>query len=346
MMETRTKLTHVILLRAFTIILVVVAHSTRGSNAPDPYLYNPIHTPLIEVLLLQYVYSFHMPLFFWISGYVFYFSTVEKRDRVNPILELSKKIKRLIIPLYATAFLVFLPTVLYFGHPDGSFSYMCKKFLLGKDIGHLWFLKSLFYIFVLVIPVCNLTKRMSSFQSIVACFALLVASMSRVLFPHFLRDLFFFLLGYFTRRFVGTSTIGNPLLLFIIFFISHFSLFAATKLDLIPGYFNLSLRYITPILGIYFMYFLTVNLSRLTLRKHIWNTVSLIDSSSYTIYLFHATFIFIVLYIYSFVPSSNVLFRIIPSVLLGIALPIVIHSMLSKTRYISFLFSIPYTPRK
>ncbi len=344
-METGAKLKHVIFLRAFTIILVVLAHSTRGSSAPALYLYNPLHTPFLEVLLLQYVYSFHMPLFFWISGYVFYFSTAEKRDQVNPILELSKKIQRLIIPLYATAFIVFLPTVFFFGHPDGSLSYMCKKFLLGKDIGHLWFLKSLFYIFIIIIPICNYTKKLNLLGSIVFCSGIMALSMSGIIFPRLLRDLLFFLLGYFTRKYVTTLLKGNPLFYFSILFISHFSLFAATKLDLIPGYFNLPLRFITPILGIYFMYFLTVHLSRLTLRKRIWSIVSLIDSSSYTIYLFHATFIYIILYTYSFAPSSNVLFRIIPSVLLGIVMPIVIHSMLSRIRYISFLFSIPYTVR-
>lgn len=345
-METRAKLAHVILLRAFTIILVVLGHSTRGSNAPALYLYNPTYTPFLEVVLLQYIYSFHMPLFFWISGYVFYFSTGEKRDHVSLINEFSKKIQRLIIPLYATAFLVFLPTVFYFGHPDGSLLYMCKKFLLGKDIGHLWFLKSLFYIFVVVIPVCNLTKKMGAFQSIAACFALLVTSMSGIIFPRFLRDLLFFLIGYFTRKFVGTPSKVNPLFLFIILFVSHFSLFTATQLNLIPGYFNLYLRYLTPLLGIYLMYYLTISLSKLTFRRHIWDFISLIDSRSYTIYLFHATFIYIVLYIHSSFPTSNVLFRLIPSVLLGIALPLMIHSIISRIRYVSFLFSIPYSVRK
>lgn len=345
-MENKTRLTHVILLRTFTIILVVLGHAMRNINAPDLYLYNPIHTPLLEVLVLQYVYSFHMPLFFWISGYVFYFSTVEKRDQVNPILELSKKIKRLIIPLYATAFLVFLPTIFLFGHPDGSLSYMCKKFLLGKDIGHLWFLKSLFYIFVVVIPICNYTRKLNLFLSIVFCSGIMALSMSGIIFPRLLRDLLFFLLGYFTRRFVGTSTIRNPLLLFIILFVSHFSFFVAAQLALIPTYLSRCLWYITPMMGIYFMYFLTVYLSNHRFPGPIWNSISLIDNSSYTIYLFHATFIYIVLYLYSFTPSSNVLFRLIPSVLLGILMPIVIHSILSRIRYISFLFSIPYSAKK
>jgi fucose 4-O-acetylase-like acetyltransferase len=345
-METRAKLTHVVLLRAFTIILVVLVYSTRGSNAPALYLYNPIHTPFLEVLLLQYVYSFHMPLFFWIYGYVFNFSTEEKRHQANPILELSKKIQRLIIPLYATAFFVFLPTIFFFGHPDGSLLYMCKKFLLGKDIGHLWFLKSLFYFLIVVIPICDRIKRLSFFQSIAICFAVLGINMSGMIFPSFFRDLLFFLLGYFTRKYVKRFMRENPLFPFSILFVSHLLLFSASKLDLIPSYFSPFLRYITPILGIYFMYFLTVYFSRLTLRKRIWNLISLIDSSSYTIYLFHATFIYIMFYIYSFAPSSNVLFRIIPSILLGISVPLMTHRILSRTRYLSFLFSIPFYSRK
>jgi peptidoglycan/LPS O-acetylase OafA/YrhL len=173
-----------------------------------------------------------------------------------------------------------------------------------------------------------------------------VTSMSGIIFPRFLRDLLFFLLGYFTRKYVGTLTKGNLLFLFIVLFVSHFSLFTATQLSFIPTYFNRYSWYLTPILGIYFMYYLTVHLSSFTLQKCIWNFVSLIDSSSYTIYLFHSSFIYIVLFIYSFAPSSNVFLRILPAFLLGIIVPVILHFLISRVKYVSFLFSIPYSTKR
>lgn len=341
-MENKKKLNHIVLLRAFTITLVVLGHATRSSDSPAMYLYNPTYTPFFEVVLLKYIYSFHMPLFFWISGYIFYYSIAEKTS-FRPIWELLKKIKRLIIPLYATAFLVLLPTIFFFGHPDGSLLHMCKKFILGKDIVHLWFLKSLFYIFIVVIPTCSILKKMTPLQSIFICLVLLFLSASGIIFPRFLRDLLFFLLGYFTCKYSTTFLKPNPFYPFVFLFLSHLSLFIATQLNFIPTNYKIYLWYLTPILGIYFMYYLTDYLSKKAFLMSFWNPVSMLDRTSYSIYLFHPTLIYIVLFMFSFVPSSYAFLRIIVSFLLGLTVPIGIYRLFSHIRLGSSLFSIPYS---
>ena len=337
------RIKHIILLRALTILLVVLGHSTRSTDSPAQYLYNPINTPFFEILLLKYIYSFHMPLFFWISGYILYFSISEKKDHISPVLELWKKIKRLIIPLYATSFFVLLPTIFLFGQPDGSLIHMCKKFIIGKDIAHLWFLKSLFYIFIVVIPVSTLLKKASYLQGIFICVSIMFLSFSKLIFPRFLRDLMFFLCGYYTRKFSRTFLKQNTLVLFFIFSITHTALFIFTQQCLIlKNPVIIISKYFTPLSGIYFMYYISIYFSKLSVRYRFWHLVTLVDKRSYTIYLFHSTLIFAVFYTISFFPKANALSRIIFSTLLGIIIPILLHHFISKIKYVSFLFSIPY----
>ena len=113
-------------MRVIAIVLVVLGHATRDINVPNLHMYGPTFTPYFEVALRKYIYSFHMPLFFWITGYVFFYSTFEHQNKINRIDELIKKAKRLLIPLYAASFLVYLPVILCFGHPNGSITYMHK----------------------------------------------------------------------------------------------------------------------------------------------------------------------------------------------------------------------------
>ena len=63
-MENKEKINHIVLLRTLTITLVVLGPATRSSDSPAMYMYNPTNTPFVEVVLLKYIYSFHMPLFF------------------------------------------------------------------------------------------------------------------------------------------------------------------------------------------------------------------------------------------------------------------------------------------
>ena len=87
-----------------------------------------------------------MPLFFSLSGYLF------AGQKNLPFIEfLSKKTKRLLIPFFTAGLCYMLPIKLILGYPPYQGKRLVtviKLFLLGNDTGHLWFLPTLFIIFL------------------------------------------------------------------------------------------------------------------------------------------------------------------------------------------------------
>lgn len=84
-------------LKCLTMLLVVVGHASQGST-PDTYRY--------------YIYSFHMPLFFIISGMTFYLQC-EKKSFTFPQL-VKNKAKGLVLPYFILSFLTIPVWILNF----------------------------------------------------------------------------------------------------------------------------------------------------------------------------------------------------------------------------------------
>lgn len=134
-------------LQSFGIILVVIGHSFYGS----------------QNMLYTWIYSFHMPLFMWISGYLLYDSMKYKGYTVNTLtiyqknLFIIKKAKRLLIPYICISTFAFFPKAFLssFAHRpiDLSLSSYIHMLLYPWDnvIIFFWFLPTLFIIFAIVI---------------------------------------------------------------------------------------------------------------------------------------------------------------------------------------------------
>lgn len=124
--------------KAICIILVVIGH------------YIPDNSPTWYVLLNRAIYSFHMPLFMFASGYI-YIAT--KKD-VNYSTFLLKKVKRLMLPYLITSVIIISIKLLTQGNmsvdnPATSFSFI--RMLYYPEAGYfLWFIWALWWIFVLV----------------------------------------------------------------------------------------------------------------------------------------------------------------------------------------------------
>lgn len=88
-----------------------------------------------------WVYEFHMPLFFVLSGAVFGLKPVKSFDAIC-----KAKIYRLLFPYYTTGLLFMLP-VKYLGcfYTKETILPAIRAFWLGGESGHLWFLLALFW---------------------------------------------------------------------------------------------------------------------------------------------------------------------------------------------------------
>lgn len=116
-------------------LLVVLGHIGVNDNFSSTYLF-------------KWIYAFHMPLFFWISGFLF-------NGEISFREFLIKKFERLLIPLVVLTSFVYFPKVLLskfaIRPAEGSFIGFFASFAYPdmNPIQVLWFLSVLFEVYVI-----------------------------------------------------------------------------------------------------------------------------------------------------------------------------------------------------
>lgn len=137
------------------------------------------HTPQLSPTLRTLIFSFHMPLFFILSGYTFHLPT-------DCILFLKKSAKRLLIPYAATVLLAVLLHGIKQGilapnaSPAESFFYYIKAGLYGSGvtvrpfsaipaIGSIWFLPCLFWARLIFAAILKCCGKNSGLTMVVCC---------------------------------------------------------------------------------------------------------------------------------------------------------------------------------
>lgn len=191
-------------LQAFGIVLVVSGHCRQG--APE------------EPLWSMWIYSFHMPLFMFISGFLLRYTNERKGTGLaaTPVGKFMwKKVKRLLIPYVVISTLAFVPKVLLsrFAVRTLEFSladYLHMLIYPGDNvIIYFWFLPTLFILFFLVISGAKLLPRIQAPQKhIILLAALLLLHLFNPLagirlfnLGSVVNHLLYFALGYYTCRY-------------------------------------------------------------------------------------------------------------------------------------------------
>lgn len=138
------------ILRGLTFLLVLFGHSFPDSA------YEYI-SPLTK-FLHDYIYSFHMPLFFFISG--FCMLHVLARQELNVFSEIEKRAERLLVPYFFWSYVAIVPKILF-----ASLMYLpfdktqLWTTLLGQSPnGTLWYLWTLFFVNLLYLLVSRMTR--------------------------------------------------------------------------------------------------------------------------------------------------------------------------------------------
>ena len=91
-MKNKKKIEWLAVLQGFSMLLVVIGHVTLTNVTNDPT--TPVATKIQTV-----IYSFHMPLFIFISGWLFYYTCLRKDKGYGEVIR--AKLKRLGIPFLA-----------------------------------------------------------------------------------------------------------------------------------------------------------------------------------------------------------------------------------------------------
>lgn len=202
-------------LQTFTIILVVVGHCFIGEAGEEPLVYG-----------MMWIYSFHMPMFILLSGWLF---SYKYKDNLYSIRLFGKdsfvvgKVRRLLVPYFLLSSIVFLfkPYLSnYAARPIGfTFDEYLYQLLYPYDnvMGQLWFLPTLFFIFLIVVVINKLLSTIPLRVSQVMM--LLVFLICSLLFKPLqieilnisgiLHYLFYFQLGVVIQRYEILEKIGK-----------------------------------------------------------------------------------------------------------------------------------------
>ena len=129
----------------FGMLLVLLGHIGLTPAFNDTYLH-------------RWIYSFHMPLFFWIAGFLF-------NKGPKGVKFVVRKAKRLLIPLIVLTTVAFLPKVFLSSFAlrpiDGGWiSYLESLFIPSDNpVQPLWFLMVLFCVYVVGVLCSNILNR-------------------------------------------------------------------------------------------------------------------------------------------------------------------------------------------
>lgn len=191
--ELKMKNKKILFLQCFGILLVVLGHS--GENIP---------------FLTKWIYSFHMPLFIFISGYLLDYTSKNGIVNINYKIFIKKKIIRLLIPYIVISSLAYIPKYIlgkFAIRPlELSLSSYIHGFLYPWDnpIIFFWFLPTLFFIMLITI---FLIKSFKNNIKIILIISLVVSLISKQLINiqflninGILNYMFFFVLGIFYKR--------------------------------------------------------------------------------------------------------------------------------------------------
>lgn len=345
MKKEKNKLNEIVLIRVFTILSVVLGHSmivySSLWTAYDMRVPSPFFNNLKDVINI-----YQMPLFIFVSGYLFYFLRIEKEKYAKFSDFFVGKAKRLLIPFAVVGVFYMIPLRLL-GHYSGytgksMFRLIAIDLFLGVDSGNLWFLPCLFAIFILFYFFTKYAKVATiQFYFFVMMYIVANASvfMPNVLFiKNILYYSLFFFLGYYVRFLLHVQLSKRSIkLVFGISFLFQFvPLVIKFPTHTLTGkllQFNFVL--LSSIASCLFFYLLFSFISdRISLSEN--SFILKIDKYSYGIYLFHSALIYPVLDRFQTIEVNpfvfvTALFAFIFTVSLAMTV------LLSKIRYLKFI---------
>ena len=315
--------------KAICIILVVVGH------------YVPDYSPTWYVDIHDVIYTFHMPLFMFASGYI-YMAT--KRD--IPYKDfLLKKVKRLMVPYFSVSAIIISFKLLAKGHayvqnPVTVFSYL--KLLYLPEAGYfLWFIWALWWMFVLV-PLFKTKKMRLGILGLAVILHYLPNFMPEFFcLLQFQNMLLYFMLGIVFYDWKEKLSILSKVPSFLVYIIFVF-LETCQVLGVMGGQISILL----PFIGISTVITLSHSLEKW--YKDGKGILMMVASSSYIIYLFHTTFEGFAKAVINKIPcfadvTNDVLFifNILIVVICGVVCPILLHRyVLNKTHITKVLFGL------
>lgn len=327
-MNSKPRLVTLDIARVVCIILVVIGHYDP-SNAPERYSN-----------MLSVIYTFHMPVFLFISGYLYIITRKEESFTTF----ITKKVKRLAVPYFVTSAIIITIKLLTQGnaqvdHPVTAISYL-KMFYLPEAGYFLWFIWTLLLSFIIVFL----------FRSKQARLILFITSFIISFLPSCGIDLFcvrqtqemlvYFMTGVVIADYApGLFKVGViPTLIILLLFIGCEAYYVQHQ-DSVPMY------RLSAFVGIASIMTLCHNCEKYI--PVLARSCMVLAPSVYVIYLFHTTILGFAKAAFAKMPSffNNLEFtfylQAICAIVCGVLIPILLyHFVIKRNKILSLLFGV------
>lgn len=296
------------LMKFYGILLVIFGHVVFCYTSAGAV--SPAISSEAMVILKNIIYSFHMPMFVFVSGAVFAYQLEIKKREYSLVELVKKKFKRLMVPYYIFSLLWVLPTMSLL-HLRQPFIY-ARNLLFGIDPRHLWYVMMLFEAFIFFYFLRWLCQKLHlPYYCIVLVSIVLYVTDSFVILPKIteyfqinslLTYFLWFVLGYFFvlhKRYANCVAFGAVVMTILSLCYNTFA-FSQPILDITFAITGITLFYV---------------LSLYTKNIITYSWYKLISRNSFGIYLFHA----MIIYMLEYMCSSYKIKPIILSILIFIA---------------------------
>ncbi len=300
------------ILKGIGIILVVIGHVYSG-------------------FISKFIFLFHMPLFFFISGFLF------KKNK-NQTSYFKDKVKQLLVPYSIYLVILYLTFTEFPNNQNELIKYIVKPIFGGRalvnETGVFWFITCLFFTQQIA---CYLIKTFSEKKiNIVIIISLVIAYLDSYFFSQYMiplafdvvfASLPFFYVGYIIRQ----KKYFPPLfLLIIVSIVSVFLLFAFEDFRVNMKYVNYGMPIISLLGGLSIIFLIMLFAKKISYYKTASNYIKLLGKSSLTIMFVHQA---IQITVYNYL-THNRPFR----VLIAILIAVLLHQVFLKTSLTRKLF--------
>lgn len=295
------KLYNISLLSFIALIFVILGHSgCIYAGIWDYKIFN--NSSKIIKYITQYIYSFHMPLYMFISGYLYYYNKVILGKYGSFKEFIKNKAKRLLIPYVITGIFFMIPIQMIFKIYTDNYSFLYRvinEILLERRPAHLWFLLALFNIFIIFYFIESILNKRCTMLNFVILSLIGVASCK---FPSVyqigssFRYLVYFYMGYVFYQ--NINSIKNNIQVKTYLFLFHFLLFniqyfVLSNIDINTIYFKtfkFLFNQVVSMLGVAYMFMCIYNLCQdnKMIKKVMQNKIfKLIYQNKFYMYLVH-----------------------------------------------------------
>jgi len=251
----------------------------------------PATAPEYWHLLKRIIYLFHMPLFFFLSGFLF------RYEKYPYLLLVKKKVKRLLIPFVfiAVIFLVVKYVSGLFFNLDNPVK-LEKLFLILLDplksfMPLLWFIYTLFLIFLIYPPIRSIFRSnllllcLFLFFNVLGGYGYPVVGSVVIYMPYFISGVFL----CENRALMGRIVTGKPIVCFIL--VAFFILMVKfSEIVLVHGWFSHLPSFIFGIFGAVCVVNISLLIDSVSCLGRLKNILYQLGFYSMTIYLFHTLF--------------------------------------------------------